>query len=212
MKYKYVIIRSARKSVAISISVDNQITVRAPWSMHTEQIAEFVDSKERWIEKVVRGNSLKFSRNVDIIDYKSILVDGKPLPLFIGDKNGIFSDCVHLKSLRDVEKTYEAHFYGRLSDEVKTLAEKTRTTPASVSVKSYKGRWGCCDAKNNLIFNFLLFMLPRELQAYVIVHELCHTICHNHSHAFWKLVGECLPDYKALRDRMSLYDFLTTLY
>lgn len=84
--------------------------------------------------------------------------------------------------------------------------------PASVSVKSYKGRWGCCDSKNNIIFNYKLFMLPRCIQDYVIIHELCHTLCHNHSPAFWKLVSEFLPDYKAVRAELRNFDFLTALY
>ncbi|MDE6104777.1 MAG: M48 family metallopeptidase, partial [Clostridia bacterium] len=47
---------------------------------------------------------------------------------------------------------------------------------------------------------------------YVIVHELIHTICFNHSPAFWKLVAEYEPDYKNLRKALKNYDFLIGLY
>lgn len=42
---------------------------------------------------------------------------------------------------------------------------------------------------------------------YVVVHELAHTIEHNHSKRFWKVVGEYVPDYEQRRKLLSeLYE------
>ena len=212
MKYKYKLRHTQRKTMSISITVENEITVRAPWSAHEKDVEEFLESKKGWIEKVVNENARKFFNNEDVVNYEAVLVDGAQLPVVIGDKNEIADDCVYLKDFKYIESVYEKKFGERLYNQVCEMAKITKTFPKSVKIKAYRGRWGCCDPQNNLVFNFLLFMLPPRLQRYVIVHELCHTVCHNHSAGFWKLVSDFLPDYKADKKLLKSYDFLTVLY
>ena len=38
---------------------------------------------------------------------------------------------------------------------------------------------------------------------YVVVHELCHILQHNHSPAYWSEVARVMPDYKAKRKWLS---------
>lgn len=68
-----------------------------------------------------------------------------------------------------------------------------------VFIKSLKSRWGSCSERGNLNFNYLLIFLPPHLQDYLVVHELCHLREFNHSPAFWVLVGQTIPEYRALR-------------
>lgn len=212
MKYKYDLIRSERRSITVSISDDNKITVRCPWSMRLEKIEEFLRSKQKWIDKVVMQNSYRLARNDDVLEFRKIYVDGRTLPLEIGAKNGIFSDKVCVKSLADVEKVFITRYAEEFYARVRELSALTRLTPSGVSLRRYKGRWGCCDAQNHLTFNYLLFMLPAYMRDYVIVHELCHTLCRNHSPAFWKLVSDYVPDYRKIRAEMKEFTFLVTLY
>lgn len=51
MKYKYELIRSARKTIAIQLHPDGRIVVRAPMRMKTADIQRFVEEKTPWIEK-----------------------------------------------------------------------------------------------------------------------------------------------------------------
>ncbi|MGL5914578.1 MAG: M48 family metallopeptidase [Bacteroidales bacterium] len=60
-----------------------------------------------------------------------------------------------------------------------------------ISIKNMRSRWGSCSSRNNLNFSLYLMHLPNELIDYVILHELCHTVHHNHSVHFWKLLDFC---------------------
>ena len=68
-----------------------------------------------------------------------------------------------------------------------------------VFIKDHKTRWGSCSERGNLNFNYRILFLPQELQAYVVVHELCHLVHFNHKAEFWQLVAQTVPAYKALR-------------
>ena len=73
---------------------------------------------------------------------------------------------------------------------------------SSVTIRQTKTRWGSCSSNGRLNFNYKILFLPTELQDYLIVHELCHLIHHNHSTAFWNLVEELIPAYRQLDQRL----------
>lgn len=83
-----------------------------------------------------------------------------------------------------------------IPERVKIYSEIIGVTPASVKITNAKKRYGSCSAKNNLCFSLYLADFPLEAIDYVVVHELCHILEHNHSKRFWAKVAKYLPDYK----------------
>ncbi len=72
-------------------------------------------------------------------------------------------------------------------------AQEMNLKPRSIVAKDYKRRWGSCDRRANLSFNWRLMFAPTAVIDYVIVHELAHIRVFNHSPAFWRLVTTHYP-------------------
>ncbi|MBB3187709.1 M48 family metallopeptidase [Microbacter margulisiae] len=83
------------------------------------------------------------------------------------------------------------------------LAMQSGLKYRSLKIQSSTTRWGSCSSVNNINLSLYLLLLPSHLIDYVIVHELCHTIEHNHSERFWTHVERILPDCKALRNELK---------
>ena len=66
----------------------------------------------------------------------------------------------------------------------------------SVKITSAKTRYGSCSGKNGICYSLYLMQKPQEAVDYVVVHELAHTVHHNHSPLFYQLIEKYMPDYK----------------
>ena len=80
-------------------------------------------------------------------------------------------------------------------------AELMNVSYKSVKITSAQKRFGSCSGKNNICFSYILMQYPIEAVEYVVVHELAHTVHHNHSREFYSLIERYLPDYKQ-RERL----------
>ena len=57
-----------------------------------------------------------------------------------------------------------------------------------LSIRASRTKWGSCSGRNHISLSLFLMTLPEHLRDYVIVHELCHTVHHDHSPRFHALV------------------------
>lgn len=78
-----------------------------------------------------------------------------------------------------------------------------REEPPALKIKNLKSMWGNCYYKKDTItLNSRLINAPYDCLEYVILHELCHFACPDHSPRFWKRVEEYMPDYKGKRKKL----------
>ena len=63
-----------------------------------------------------------------------------------------------------------------------------------VAIKHNATNWGSCSAKSNINLNLNIVRLPKVLQDYVLLHELCHLKHQDHGHAFHLLLEHVLTD------------------
>ncbi|HET6521805.1 MAG TPA: SprT family zinc-dependent metalloprotease [Geminicoccaceae bacterium] len=83
--------------------------------------------------------------------------------------------------------------------------------PRSVRIKDQRTLWGSCTARGDVNLNWRLVLAPPEAFEYVVVHELCHLRERHHGPAFWRLVGDVLPDFAPRRRWLRDHGPLLTL-
>lgn len=69
-----------------------------------------------------------------------------------------------------------------------------------------KTQWGNCSPSGTLTLNPYLVKASTQCIDYVILHELCHLVEHNHSERFYYLMSQVMPDWekrKAYLDGMA---------
>lgn len=64
-----------------------------------------------------------------------------------------------------------------------------------VTVKHNASNWGSCSSKGNINLNLNIVRLPRILQDYILLHELCHLRHQDHGQAFHLLLEHVLTDH-----------------
>lgn len=85
-------------------------------------------------------------------------------------------------------------------------AEKFGFRYGRVTIRASRSKWGSCSGENNISLSLYLMTLPPHLRDYVIIHELCHTVHHNHSKSFHSLVDQCLAgEEKNLRSELRRF-------
>ena len=67
--------------------------------------------------------------------------------------------------------------------------------PAGVSVRAFRSRWGSCNKRGQVVFNWHIIKAPHPVVDYVVIHELAHLVHANHSGAFWLLVERHCPSF-----------------
>jgi len=72
-----------------------------------------------------------------------------------------------------------------------------------LQVRPMERRWGSCSKAGMITLNTNLVKTPLHCIDYVITHELCHLRVHDHSPAFFRMLGRCMPDWQRCKDRLE---------
>jgi len=216
------IVHSRRKTVALIVTPDGQLEVRAPRQITRRQIEAIVAEKSDWVEKQQERARIAKEK------YKPRpLAEGSRL-WFLGKSHALHLTAagparVHLitgfnlpeNALPNAESLliawYRLQARKVITNRVEHFAGLYHLTYRSIRITSAQTRWGSCSRQNALSFTWRLVMAPMEIIDYIIVHELSHVIEKNHSKQFWNQVEFMLPEYKSRRKWLKLHGRLLDL-
>lgn len=125
-------------------------------------------------------------------------------------KDWILKQCEKIRERQSRQVTLTEEEKLRYRQQAKIVLQERTAFRASnmgvdygkITIRDQVTRWGSCNAKGDLSYNWKLILLPAQLLDYVVVHELAHRKEMNHSARFWNIVERELPDYRQLRKRL----------
>ena len=106
MNFKYNTVYSKRRTIAVTVSSDNTVTVRCPIGTDSRRIEKFLSDKSEWITGHLQRNALKINANAAVIDGECVLVNGARRKLIIGETNAIIPDAVTVTSVKNLKKLF----------------------------------------------------------------------------------------------------------
>ncbi|MCX6761672.1 MAG: SprT family zinc-dependent metalloprotease [Candidatus Moranbacteria bacterium] len=203
------IIRSKRKNIALVISHDATLVVRAPMRTSLSYIEKLVEEKFAWIERKMRefekrpkADKKTFSEGEEFLylgkKYKLELTDGLEIET-TEDFELLFPKVFLWRAKARMHDWYKKQALKEITERTKVISEKLNLRYCSLKISNAKTNWGSCGPKNSLNFNWRLIMAPESVMDYVIIHELMHIIEKNHSARFWNKVAVVMPEYKSAR-------------
>lgn len=218
----YQLIRSERrKTLGLQVKA-GKVYVRAPSYVSKEFIHDFVAKKSSWLKAKVneqvnvddgclsfeQGSKVLFQGELLtlVIDFapkrktfiKSNKLGSKYLVVILANRQKEKAQNVKVQALlvkKQLEEFYKEQALSIIPLRLAQLSELTSLKPVSFKIRQYKSRWGSCNSRGELSFNYLLMMVPNDILDYVIIHELCHLKYLNHSTRFWQLVSCYFPEY-----------------
>jgi predicted metal-dependent hydrolase len=203
------IVRSRRRTIALVVTPEARLVVRAPLRASAALIDDMVREKRSWIQKQIAMMKQRPRAIVHAYDEGEVFYFlGRAYPLHIVDGARAAIErtdrlCVSRTLLPDIENRLKRWYIEEARKEIHArctwFSMKTGYTPASIRITDARQRWGSCTHKGGLNFSWRLIQAPPEIVDYVIIHEFVHLIQPDHSKKFWAKVREIMPDYERRR-------------
>jgi predicted metal-dependent hydrolase len=218
-------IKSRRaKKVSIRVISHDNVRVSVPVRESFSTAKSFVVENSSWIKKHVERLN-KVQTNKILFDHDtpfktknhSLRIIQSPndkcsvkisdVEIFVNYPVGvsIYSESVQSLIHRGIEDALRIEAKEYIPARVSELAELYHFKYNRIFVKNIRSRWGSCSRKGNINFSLHLMMLPGELIDYVILHELAHTLEHNHSKSFWAILDNIYGNSKAIDKKLKNY-------
>jgi len=216
LKFQVDVKRTNRKKTA-SIKIEQGVVqVIVPKNLPQKEIDDLLKQKSDWIrKKLIIQQSVPVSKPKEFVsgesftylgrNYRLKVLTGQLQPVKL--KQGYLQVTVPVEQKSDqalIRKLLQDWYLDRASEklEQKTVkyAQQIGVQPSKIRVREYKSRWGSCSVRGEVSYNWRIIISPNPVVDYVVVHELCHLIHHNHSKQYWNQVRSIVPDYQSKRD------------
>ncbi|MFM7850653.1 MAG: M48 family metallopeptidase, partial [Flammeovirgaceae bacterium] len=112
----------------------------------------------------------------------------------------------HLKTKHLVNDWYHENARTKFEEIARPLIDKFKrhnVTPSSIVLREMPTRWGSCTPKGKIILNPELIKAPKGCIEYVIVHELCHLVHHDHTQRFIDLQTKEMRDWEEWKTKLE---------
>lgn len=212
---------SRTQKILIKVYSDCRVVVSTPLNTDDKTIIEAVKQRSRWIYKQLR-DFREQSRFITPRQYKSgeshfylgkqyqlkvLNDDTKPkgVKLLRGrlEVNTLDTDIESIQS--HLNEWYRSRAKFIFEVRLQRILEQTLWVETQPDIRLMKMRtqWGNCSPSGVITLNPHLIKAPTICIDYVILHELCHLVEHNHSDRFYQLLKQVMPDWEVRKEKLD---------
>ena len=209
---------SSRKSLGITVTPDLEVLVKAPIDTPIEKVKEMIRKKAPWIirqqsfflvfhpkmteRKYVGGEThlylgRQYRLKIIMEGAESVKLKGKFIEVTTLDKARV-KQLVSDWYLQNAKKKLHA-----IAQELIEKFKKYNVEPTSIVLREMPTRWGSCTSKGKIILNPELIKAPKGCIEYVIIHELCHLVHHDHTQKFLDLQTKEMPYWEKWKMKLE---------
>lgn len=211
-----------REQLRISVHPDLRVTVKAPEGRSEAEVLQRVQRRARWIvrqldrfeefkplppaKRYVSGETFRYLGR----QYRlRVLAETPESVKLVG---GFLWVRTPDRNARDriaalVERWYRRHARVVFARKLGEIERAGRPFGLPVArgwrVQKLETRWGSCGRSGRILLNLDLVQAPLSCIEYVIAHELCHLVELNHTRAFYRLLGQVMPDWKRRKAKLD---------
>ena len=209
---------SDRKSLGITVTPEMTVLVKAPIDTTMEKVKEKIRKKAPWIikqqsfflsfhpktpqRKYISGEThLYLGRQyrllIQIGKEESVKLKGKFIEVTSIDKSRV-KDLLCNWYLQHAR----ARFF-TIAEPLIVKFKRYKVEPSSIVLRDMPTRWGSCTPKGKIILNPELIKAPKGCIEYVIIHELCHLVHHDHTQKFLDLQTKEMKDWEKWKMKLE---------
>lgn len=207
--------------VAIHVEPDGSVLVDAPEATPIDTVLKAVKKRSRWISQHVGAARERLAHVLprEYVSGESLHYLGRRYRLKVVIQAGAAPDArmrggfivvtvpEHAPAMirAALDAWYRLRARELFADRLAAVAAPLRwvkQTP-STRLQFMTVQWGSCSPAGRITLNPLLVKAPRECIDYVLLHELCHLLHHNHSPKFYKTLDRHMPRWRAIKIRLD---------
>lgn len=197
------------KNIGISIKPFSGVKVTVPYLVSHKAALKVLLSKQNWVKKhlpkieAVEAKKQIFDEQTDFNtgkhqlkiqgwdsdSYRTTIEKGLVFFRYPKDED-VYSEDIQTRIRKALERAWKLEAEEYFPQQMDYLAKKYGFKYKSLVIKNTKSKWGSCSHDNHILLSLHLMRVPKHLQNYVMIHELCHTIEKNHQPPFWKLMDK----------------------
>jgi predicted metal-dependent hydrolase len=198
--------RAKRLRITVGPHHPAQVVVPAGTSMST--VRSFLDDTREWIGRQAAQAEAAANRpSVLGLEAEGVVwVAGRPISVrreLAGRASARLATAETLvvsgppdRHAAAIARWYRREARRRLTLSVREEAARLCLSWASIGVRDPRTRWGSCSHRGHLSFSWRLVLAPPGILRYVVIHELCHLVEHNHSKAYWRTLDAAEPGWR----------------
>ncbi|PJZ44181.1 M48 family metallopeptidase [Leptospira brenneri] len=193
------------RNISLVVYQNGKVVLKHPAKVPKKQLEEFISEKKDWILSKLKELPKDIPEKLRFQEGEKVHIFGNPISIHLSEnKNRApISETLQIpygknneSRARKAKEILKKILLEKINPLVESTATSLNTKVSKISIKTMRSLWGSCNSKNQISLNLSLVHCPDTIIEYIVLHEIAHTIEHNHSDKFWKIVESQNPNYK----------------